>query len=70
MTEAIGWIGNIILIGAMWGIGDRSRKAFLFQAVGEAVWLVASILMQSYSMMFLCVVFGAIAMRNYIKWKN
>lgn len=69
VSEIIGWIGNLILVVAQWKVGDKARTAFLLMVVGELTWLVASILKESPSMSFLCVIFAGIAMRNYWKWK-
>jgi hypothetical protein len=65
--EIIGWIGNIILIFGNWHVGNRKPWAFLAIAVGEFVWISASVLYGSSAMIFICAVFGMLAIRNYLK---
>lgn len=67
IAEILGWIANIILIVGNWNIGNRKRWAFLVIAFGEAIWLYVSYTYDSTAMMFICAVFGAIAVRN---WEN
>jgi len=67
LKDIIGWIGNIILIFGNWHVGNRKPWAFLAIAAGEAIWICASVLYGSSAMIFICGVFGMLAVRNYMK---
>jgi hypothetical protein len=67
MSEIIGWIGNVILIAGQYSVGNRARYAFLMIALGELIWVGASALKSSPSMMFICFVFALLSIRNFIK---
>lgn len=67
-SETIGWIGTVFLLIATWNTHPKRRWPFLFVAAGEVVWFIASVMKQSPSMAFLCVVFFILALRNFGKW--
>lgn len=62
------WIGNIFIIVGLWGIGNKSRNAFLFSAIGEVIYIIYAVLSGLYGLGFICMVFATIAIRNYQKW--
>ena len=67
----LGWIGNAMLFVAVWQLGNKRRWAFLLTFAGDMVWLVASLRSESEewaAMVFSCVVFGALALRNWWVW--
>jgi hypothetical protein len=64
----LGWFGNIFLVLGLYLIGFKWRPAFLFSVVGEAVWITLAIQRHQYDLAFMCVVFGVMAIRNFIKW--
>ncbi len=66
----MGWIGNIFIIIGLWLAGDKNKIAFLFSVVGELIWCGYSLYIKMYDLAFVCAVFAAIALRNYIKWQK
>ncbi len=70
MSDYLGWVGNVILLAAVYMLGYRWRHAFLLTAIGETVWCVPAYLIGRYDMLFICAVFGAMAMRNWLMWAD
>lgn len=64
----IGWLGNLFIIGGLWGIGSKYRHAFLASIVGEVIWLVKAAYCEQYDLAAMCVVFAALAARSWYKW--
>lgn len=64
----LGWIGNLFIIAGLWGVGNRSRRAFLFSVVGEACWISNATARRDWALASICVVFAVMAIRGYIKW--
>lgn len=64
----MGWIANALIVIGLWKIGDRWRHAFLFSIAGEILWSVKSLLSGQYDLAFICIVFCALAFRNWIRW--
>lgn len=62
------WIANAIIILGLWLIGYKWRHAFLFTAVGEALYLVWAFQNGMTELGLLCVVFCFLAIRNWWKW--
>lgn len=65
-SEICGWIGNVILVIGHYSVGSKKRWAFLAVTIGEIIWIVASSLIGSPSMIFICAVFAALSIRNWI----
>ena len=64
----MGWIGNIFIVIGLWYIGNKKRWAFVFSMIGEAVWVVYAMTIGLYDLAAICVVFFALAARNYYEW--
>jgi hypothetical protein len=64
----MGWIGNVLIVVGLWKIGNRQRSAFLYTLSGEAVWVIYSISLGMWDLAAICIVFAALAVRNYVKW--
>lgn len=64
----IGWIGNIFIILGLWGIGNKNRKAFIFSVIGEILWIIKAVNDGSWDLAAICVVFAAVAIRNWFLW--
>jgi len=67
-VSIFGWIGNAFIVGGLWGIGNKWRRAFLLSVVGESCWLVASWQRAQWDLFVICIVFAALAARSYAKW--
>jgi hypothetical protein len=65
----LSWIGNACLIAGLYGIGNKWRPAFLLSIVGELAWIVTASVRHDWALVSMCSIFGAMAVRSYIKWK-
>lgn len=68
MIGLLGWIGNVFLVWSIWEIGNKRRVAHLLTIVGEAAWIVKSLLVQQYDLAVICTVFLVLAGRCWVKW--
>jgi hypothetical protein len=64
----LAWIGNLLIVIGLYKIGDKWRHAFLFSIAGEVLYIARSLAGRDYALAFICVVFCAMALRNWIKW--
>lgn len=64
----LGWIGNIFIVAGLWGVGNRSRNAFLLSITGETFWIANAYLRADWALTSICVVFLLMAVRGYVKW--
>jgi hypothetical protein len=64
----VGWVGNVFIVIGIWLVGNRDRRAFLFSIVGECAWIIAALMRHQYDLAVICVVFAALAGRNYVQW--
>lgn len=69
-VDLLGWIGNGVIVLAQWQVGNRRRSAFLVSAVGELICIAYAVFIHLWSLVFVCVLFAGIALRNYIKLKK
>jgi hypothetical protein len=64
----LAWIGNLLIVVGLYKIGDKWRHAFLFSIAGEILYIARSVAVKDWALAFICVVFCAMAFRNWIKW--
>lgn len=64
----LAWIGNVFIVIGLWGVGNKSRNAFIPSIIGEAAWITHAYLRSDWALAAICVVFCAMAVRSYIKW--
>lgn len=64
----ISWIGNIAIVLGLWFVGNKKRWAWYFSMVGESLWIAFSLATHLWSLAFICCVFLAMAVRNWIAW--
>lgn len=62
------WIGNAFILVGLWGVGNKIRRAFLSSVVGELCWIVTAVDRADWALASICVVFGLMAVRGYVKW--
>ena len=66
----LGWLGNLFIVAGLWGVGNKNRGAFILSVVGESLW-VANALSKTpvdWALASICVVFGGMAVRSWVKW--
>lgn len=66
--KRIGWVANVLLVAGTVLVGEKSPTAFLLIALGESLWCVKVWRMKQWDMLFICVVFSLLAVRNYLLW--
>lgn len=64
----IGWAGSLLLIYALWMVGNKKRYSFLLTMLAEVLILVQSIHLKNWPIAFLGIVLALLAGRNYIAW--
>lgn len=64
------WIGTVLIALGLWKAGDKNRNAFLFSVVGELLWVVYAVSIRLWSLAAICLIFAAIAARNFWKWSR
>lgn len=64
----LGWLGNIFIVVGLWGVGNRNRNAFLCSIAGEILWTINASIRHDWALASICVVFGAMAVRSWVKW--
>jgi hypothetical protein len=64
----LAWIGNLLIVVGLYKIGDKWRHAFLFSIAGELLYIARSVAAKDWALAFICVVFCAMAFRNWVKW--
>jgi hypothetical protein len=62
------WIANILICIGLWTIGYKWRPAFLFSIAGEVLYTVMAYQKEQWELCFICVVFCALAARNWFLW--
>lgn len=68
--NALGWIGDGLLVGGVWFLSEKKRWAFLVQATGSLVWGINGYLTGMWNLVALNIVFIAIGIRGYYTWKS
>ena len=66
----LGWIGNALIIFGAWQIGCRHRWAFLMTLIGGFFWVAEGIRLVKPDLIFIEVVMGFVAIRNFLRWGN
>jgi hypothetical protein len=66
----LGTIGTIGCLIGSWLTGNKNRKGFLSIALGEVFWITSAVYREAWDLLPLCIVFLALALRNYLKWSK
>ena len=64
----MGWIANLLIFIGTYLVGRKDRRAFVFTAIGEAVWTWVAVQRDMTDLAAVCAVFGLMALWNYRKW--
>lgn len=68
LITAAQWVGNVLIVAGLYGVGNHNRKAFLFSIAGEGFWIAASYQGHNWALLSICIVFLLMALRGYVKW--
>lgn len=65
----MGWIATFITLYGSWLVGEKSKKGFVCQIVGNTLWAAVGIVrgMQA-DLIFVSLCFVVLYVRNYTKW--
>jgi amino acid transporter len=66
----MGWLASLILLAGTYSLGYRRREAFIFLFVGELLWALVGINRSEWDLVFVCICFALLMVRNFIKWKE
>ncbi len=64
----MGWVGNVFLILGLLFLSPKTKWPFICTIVGEVIWSVYSYQTSQWDMMFICVVFAMLSVKNFLKW--
>lgn len=72
MTEnqVLMWIGNVALLLDMYLVGRKSRLAWIFCIIGEALWIVMAIHTHLWALAFICAAFLFLGVKNWFLWRK
>jgi hypothetical protein len=62
------WIGNVLILFAVWRLGSKHRDAWLWSIVGNMFWTYYGIQNGIWSIVFIDGIMAAVAFRNWRKW--
>lgn len=63
------WLGNLLIVAGLWGVGSKRRNAFLFSVAGESTWIAAAYSRGDWALTAICIVFLLMAIRGWILWR-
>ncbi len=67
-SGTLAWAANLIIWIGLWRVGNKSRNAFLFTMVGEAMYACHVAYRHDWPIFFAVLIFFTLAARNYWKW--
>jgi hypothetical protein len=63
-----GWIGNLLIIIGLYGIGDKKRNALWFSMAGEIAYIIHTALVRDWAIFAAAWIFLTMVIRAYINW--
>lgn len=66
----LGLPGNALIVLGLWKLGQKNRRAFVYTAIGEILWAMRAIIQRDWELAAICVLFTALAVRNFILWRQ
>jgi hypothetical protein len=64
----LGWIGNVFIVGGLYGVGNKWRHAFLLSMLGECFYITRSYLLGDWALLSIGIVLLLMAGRAWVKW--
>lgn len=64
----LGWIGNVFIVGGLYGVANKRRNAFISSMLGESFWIANATLRHDPALVSICIVFLGMAVYGYFKW--
>lgn len=69
-TNILMWLGDAFLLLDMYLVGQQRRLAWVFCIVGEALWIVASVIRHLWPLTIICFAFLFLGIHNLLLWKK
>jgi hypothetical protein len=66
----LGWLGNILILLALYLIGCKHKIGWVCSALGNIFWCIYAIQLQMLDMFMIDFVTLIIASYNYVKWSR
>ena len=64
-----GWAATFITLYGSWLVGEKSKRGFLCQIVGNTLWALVGVCRgMQYDLIFVSLAFVVLYVRNYAKW--
>jgi hypothetical protein len=64
------WLGNLLICAGLWYQAGKKWWAFLLIFLGEVAWIIYGLPRHLYSMVVLCIILAAIAVRGMVIWRK
>lgn len=64
----MGWFGNILIVIGVVKIANKKRSGFIFNGLGELVWIGHAASQGLWDLVAICGVFCLLAVWSYRKW--
>jgi hypothetical protein len=65
----LGWLGNLLILVALWQIGCKNRAGWVWSVLGNIVWCIYAINLNMWDMLFVDMVSLILAGYNWRKWR-
>jgi hypothetical protein len=66
----LGWVGNILILVALWQTGCKNKTGWLWSIAGNTVWSYYAIRLQMWDMLFVDLTALFLAVYNWQKWRK
>jgi hypothetical protein len=63
------WIGNALILTAVWRLGNKHRDAWLWSIAGNVCWTAYGVSVGLWSIVFIDGVMLTLAIRNWRMWR-
>ncbi len=64
----LGWLGNLLILIALWQIGCKNRIGWVWSVLGNIIWCIYAINLNMWDMLFVDTVSLILAAYNWRKW--
>jgi hypothetical protein len=66
----LGWIGNILIMVALWQTGRKNKSGWIWSFAGNVIWCSYAIQLWMWDMFFVDIVCLLLAVYNWVKWRS
>lgn len=70
MSQAWSWGLAAVSVLGLWTTGSKRRYGWLISLGSEGLWLTYALVTRQYGFVAMSVVFAAVHVRNWLKWKD